>query len=194
MDLKLAFGVVASVVAVASFLPYLRDIQLRKTEPHSYSWLIWTILQVIATVGQLRGGSGWGSLPIAIGALLCFLIFLFSLSYGTKNITRFDSACLAASLVAIVFLFVLKNPFWSILVVVIVDLVGYLPTMRKGYQEPFTETPSTFALSALSQLISLFAIRTYSATTVLYIATLFVTNSLFVAILLFRRKALRLAK
>lgn len=191
MDTKLAFGVLASAVAIISFLPYLRDILRKQTQPHAYSWLIWTILQVIATVGQVRGGSGYGSLPIAIGAFLCFIIFLLSFRYGTKNITRFDGACLAASFVAIALLFVVSNPFWSILAVVLIDLIGYLPTMRKGYEEPFTETPSTFAISAFSQLLSLFAIRTYSPTTVLYIATLFVTNSLFVSILLLRRKALR---
>jgi hypothetical protein len=67
-----------------------------------------------------------------------------SFKYGTKNISKFDIFCLIASLFAIIVYVNINNPVWVIIVVATIDFVGFLPTFRKGFQEPFFETPSTF--------------------------------------------------
>lgn len=193
MEIKLLFGIISSIVAIVCFVPYLRDIFRRQTQPHAYSWLVWAILQTVGVAAQLKDGAGYGAWALAISAVFCFTIFILSFKYGTRNITRFDGVCLFASLIAIAFYFSLENPLWAIVVVAVVDFVGFLPTFRKGWEEPATETPSTFALSALANLLSLFALQHYSITTVLYIASLFFTNSSFVAMILWRRKKLRAA-
>ena len=96
MEVKLFFGIVSSVMAVVCFIPYFRDIFLRKTEPHAYSWLIWTILQVVGVLAQLKDGGGYGAWALGVGAVSCFIIFLLSFKYGTKNVSRFDFLCLIA--------------------------------------------------------------------------------------------------
>lgn len=191
MDIKLALGIISSVVAIICFIPYLRDIFRKTTQPHAYSWLVWTILQTVGVAGQLKDGAGYGAWALAIGAVFCFTIFLLSLKYGTKNITRFDLYCLLASFFAIALYFFLENPLWAIIAVAVTDFVGFLPTFRKGWEEPNSETPSTFALSALANLLSLFALQNYSVTTILYIASLFITNSSFVAMIVLRTKMLK---
>jgi hypothetical protein len=190
MDFKLTFGVLSSLVAVVCFIPYLRDIFKKHTQPHAYSWLVWTILQIVGVTAQFADGAGYGAWGLTIGAFFCFTIFLLSFKYGTKNITKFDGACLAASLVATVAYLVLHNPLWAVIIVAVVDFVGFLPTFRKGWQEPNTETPSTFALSALANFFSLLALQNYTTITVLYIASLLVTNSSFVFMILLRKQIL----
>lgn len=61
MDFKLIFGILSIVVAIVCFLPYFNDIFKRKTEPHMYSWLIWTILQGVGVAAQLKDGAGYGT-------------------------------------------------------------------------------------------------------------------------------------
>ncbi len=191
MDIKLFFGLVSSIIAVVCFVPYFIDIFKKKTEPHMYSWLIWTILQVVGVMAQLKDGAGYGSWALSIGAFFCFAIFILSFKYGTKNISKFDIFCLIASLFAIYIYLNIKNPVWAIIVVATVNFVGFLPTFRKGFQEPFSETPSTFVLSAIANLLSILALQNYSLTTVLYIASLFITNSSFASIIFLRKKVLR---
>jgi len=191
MDNKLFFGLVSSFVAIICFAPYLIDIFKKKTEPHMYSWLIWTILQVVGVMAQLKDGAGYGSWALAIGAFFCFTIFLLSFKYGTKNISKFDIFCLIASLFAILIYINIKNPVWAIIVVATIDFVGFLPTFRKGFQEPFSETPSTFAMSAMANFLSLLALQNYSLTTVLYIASLFVTNSSFATMIYLRKNIVK---
>jgi hypothetical protein len=187
MEFKLFFGIVSSIVAIVCFIPYLRDIFRKQTQPHAYSWLIWTILQTVGVAAQIKDGAGYGAWALAVGAVFCFAIFILSLKYGTKNVTKFDGACLFASLIAILFYVTLENPLWAIISVVIVDFVGFLPTFRKGWEEPTTETPSTFGLSAFANILSLIALQNYTITTVLYIASLLVANSSFVIMILFRK-------
>ncbi|OHA79772.1 MAG: hypothetical protein A2675_04155 [Candidatus Yonathbacteria bacterium RIFCSPHIGHO2_01_FULL_51_10] len=188
MEIKLIFGIASTILAVVCFAPYIKDVLLRKTEPYRYSWLVWTILQTVGVMAQLKDGAGYGAWALAVGAVFCFAIFLLSFKFGTKNITKFDAGCLVASLGAIIIYFLISNPVWAIIVVATIDFVGFLPTFRKGYEEPFTETASTFVMSAIANALSLIALQNYSVTTVLYIASLLLTNSSFAAMILWRRK------
>jgi uncharacterized membrane protein len=191
MDIKLIFGTCASIIAIVCYIPYLKDIFKKKTQPHAYSWLIWAILQTIGSAAQLKDGAGYGAWALAIGAVLCFSVFLLSLKWGTHNITRFDGICLAASLIAIVIYLTLKNPVWAVIFVTMIDFMGYLPTFRKGWQEPFTETVILYTFSIFANLFSLIALQHYSVTTALYIGSLAITNTAFVLMITIRRRGLK---
>ena len=156
-----------------------------------YSWLIWTILQIVGVAAQIKDGAGYGAWALAIGAFFCFAIFLLSFKYGTKNISKFDLSCLIAAVGAVGIYLFIDNPVWATIVVALVDFVGFLPTFRKGFEEPFTETASTFVVSAIANGLSIIALQNYSVTTVLYIGNLFFTNSSFATMILVRRNILK---
>ena len=191
MEFKLVFGILSTAIACVCFFPYIRDIFKRKTQPHMYSWLIWTILQIVGVAAQIKDGAGYGAWALGVGAFFCFAIFLLSFKYGTKNISRFDLVCLIAAIGAIGIYLFIDNPLWATIVVATVDFIGFLPTFRKGFQEPFSETASTFILSGTSNLLSLIALQNYSVTTVLYIGSLFFTNLSFATMVLLRRRFLK---
>jgi hypothetical protein len=188
MDVKLLFGIASTIVAILTFVPYLRDIFKNKTKPHAYSWLVWTILQIVGVSAAFKQGAGYGAWGLTIGAIFCLIIFLLSLKYGTKNIKKFDKFCLIGAILAIALYLFLADPLLAVIVVALIDLVGFLPTMRKGYEEPSTETPSAYALAAFANLLSLIAIQNYTMVTVLYVASLLLTNSVMVAIILIPRQ------
>jgi len=58
MDYKVILGTVAVVMALYSYVPYIKDIFAGKTKPHAFTWLIWGLLTSIAFFGQMadRGG------------------------------------------------------------------------------------------------------------------------------------------
>ena len=194
MDVKFLFGIIGGVLNVVSFIPYLLDIFKGKTKPHSYTWLIWSIIQTTGTIAIFLNNGGWGMLNLAVGSLLCVLIFVLSLKYGTKNITRFDTALLIGALLAIAVWIFTKNALYSVILVSVIDFTGYLPTARKGYEEPHTETISLYVMNAMTDILGLLALSTYSATTVLYLATLLFANSSLVALLILRRHQVLVVK
>lgn len=186
--IKLFFASLSAIVSVLCFIPYIRDIYKGNTKPHAYSWLVWAILQGVGGVIILSEGGKFGALSILIGSALCFLIFFLSFRYGTKNIKVFDKICLVASLISIFIWFFLKTPFYSVILISIIDFVGFLPTLRKSYLEPETETILTYELSVLSALLAILSLSDFSFVTSFYLISLTVTNSSCAIIILLRKK------
>ncbi len=186
--IKTTCGIIATIIGTASFYPYLRDMLRRKTEPHTYTWLIWTILQVTGVMAMFNSGAGIGALPLTVGAFFCGAIFFLSLKFGSKNITTFDTLCLIGALASIGVYFFLHNAVLAVILITVIDLVGFLPTMRKAYSEPYSETLSMYALFFVSSVFSLVAIGVYSITTTLYPATIMCTNLICCTILWARRR------
>lgn len=190
MDYKVILGILATVLGSISFLPYLRDILLKKTKPHVYSWLVWTIIQTVGVLAMIKGGASFGSLGLAIGSLFCFIIFVLSFKYGTRNITRLDTFLLISALIIIIVWLIQKDPLISVILVTLIDLIAFIPTYRKTYLAPDTETLSSYYLLVSANILSIFAIAHYSLATTLYISSLVTTDMIMIFILIFRRKKL----
>ena len=188
ITIKIFFGLVAGIVGALCFIPYFRDIFLYKTKPHIYTWLIWSLLQGTSVFIMLYGGAGIGILPFLIGTILCGSIFFLSFKYGTKNITLIDTICLIGALVALILYIFLHDPVASIILVALIDFIGFIPTFRKSYFEPKTETASTYLVSAISSVLAISALLNYSLITMLYPITLILTDMTCWFIIVLRRK------
>ena len=191
MELKFIFGIISVAIGLASFFPYIRDIFLKKTTPHIYSWLVWSVLQTIGVVTMIAGHAGYGALGLVMGGIVSVSVFLLSFKYGTKNITIFDTICLVGALIAVAVYFFQKDPLLAVVLITVIDFIGFLPTYRKGYMEPQSETITLYLLSAISNAFALVAITDYSVVTVLYVGSLVITNGIIVVILLGRRISIK---
>jgi len=191
INIKLILAILATVVLIGgAFLPYLRDIFRGKTKPHAYTWLVWTITQGTAVAGLIKGKGGWGALTLIIGIVFCFLIFLLSLKYGTRNITKSDTVVLVAALSAIVAWWQLENPLLAIFMVSVIDVLGYIPTFRKTFEEPWTETAISWAVFSLVNILIIFALSEYNLLTLTYLVTITFANFTLLAICLIRRRVI----
>lgn len=192
ISIKIACAVIASVVAlVFGFVPYLRDVFRGRTKPHAYTWLIWSITQGTAFIGMWRGGAGWAMLSMALGESINVIIFILSLRYGTRNITRSDTALFFASLFAILVWWQLHNPILAIILVMLIDLIGgYIPSMRKSYEEPWTETVSSWAVFTIANILTVAALTTLNFLTTAYVAMSIFANATLLLICLFRRRVI----
>lgn len=191
MELKLILGIIAAAFTVSAFFPYLSSVLKKRTKPHAYSWLIWMITVGTAAFATWHGGGGFGALSLAAGALFSLFIFVLSFRYGTKNITKGDTATLLAALLAIVIWWQLENPLLAVFMVSAIDGAGYLPTYRKSWHEPWSEDLRAWVLGILSNIFALFALTEYNLLTATYLAVLLSANILLVSLCMFRRRALR---
>lgn len=188
MDIKIVLTIIATIIGVAAFLPYLRDTFSLKTKPHAYTWLIWAITQGTAIFGIWYGGGGWGALNLTVGTLFVIAVFLFSLKYGTKNITKSDTAILIAALSAIVVWWQLDKPLISVIMVSVIDVIGYVPSFRKSYQEPWSETLISWILFSVSNIFAILALKEYNLLTVTYFAAITSANIALFLLCFFRRQ------
>jgi hypothetical protein len=176
MTIQIIFAGVSSVISILCFFPYLRDILRGTTKPHSYTWFIWAALQTIVAQAMWSGGAGVAIASSVIGAVLCAIIFLLSLRYGTKNITTFDTVCFIGALCAMAAYLLFHDALLSVIFATLTDFIGSLPTLRKAYKEPRTETASTHLLSSAAQAFALLALSAFNVTTMLYVSVTMVLD------------------
>jgi hypothetical protein len=138
-----------------------------------------------------NNGAGIGALALAIGALFCGFVCLLSIKFGTKNISSFDTICLIGALLAIVVYAFLHQPLLSVILISLIDFAGFLPTLRKAYHEPYTETLSMYALFTLSGIFSILSLSAFSFITAFYPVTLVVINTIGTLMIWIRRKQIK---
>lgn len=192
MEYKAALGIIAVIVGLIGYVPYFRDIFANKTKPHAFSWLVWGVLTAIAFGGQIVGKAGAGAWVTGVTALVCFTIFILSLSKGVKDFPLVDWLCLLGAVFSLGLWAITKNPLTAIVLITVIDMLAFVPTFRKSYKEPYSETSFTYMMSGLKFLVSFFALRTYSFVTVLYPLSLVVTNGAFVIMTNTRRRRIAL--
>jgi hypothetical protein len=190
MDYKIAFAIVATVISMVSFFPYLRDIFRLKTKPHTYTWLIWVITQGIAVVGIYYGKGGIGGLELTISTILVGMVLLFSFKYGTTNITKPDTLILIIALLAILVWWKLNNPVAAVLMVAIIDVLGFIPSLRKSYYDPWSETVITWIGFVIGNCFAILALREYNLLTLSYIASIATTNAILAIVCIVRRQSI----
>jgi hypothetical protein len=188
MDYKNILGTAAVIISFGSYVPYLRSILRNQTRPHAFSWLVWALLAGIAFAAQLFENGGIGSWVTGSSSLLCFVIFFLSLSKGEKHFDSFDWTALIAALLAIPLWKFTKNPTFSVILISVIDAVGFLPTYRKGYFKPNEERAGLYFLSTIKYILGILALRSFTLATWLFPASLILTNCLFVLMLLVRRR------
>lgn len=191
MQYRDILGIAATVIALISYVPYFRDIVARKTKPHAFTWFIWGALTMIAFVGQVYGHAGPGAWVTGFTALVCIAIAVIATVNGERNIARLDWIALAGAAGALLLWFVTRGPLLSVILITVIDNLGFVPTLRKSYYRPHEETMSTFALSGIKWLFGLFALERLSVITVLFPLSIVVASWLFVVMLLVRRSQLR---
>jgi hypothetical protein len=183
--MKEVFAIIAVLLAIAGNVPYVIDILKGRVQPHAYTWFVWTVVSGIVFFGQLAKGAGIGALPTAASEIFTLVIFLLSLKYGFKRITAPDTFFLLLALGGIVPWALTNDPTVSVIIAVGIDVTAFVPTLRKGWREPKTETPILYGMNAARHILALFSMQAYNVATTLHSIAMIVTNSLMTLLVLF---------
>lgn len=188
--MKEIIGTIAVALTLIGYVPYIRDTVKGKTTPHIYTWFIWGLVTAIAFGLQLSDNAGPGAFTTLAAAIVCFVIFIFGARQGTSDITRSDTIFFVLSLAALVLWLFAKQPILSVVLISVIDILGFVPTIRKSWNKPHEETLISYVINTLRFCLALFALQRYTLITTLYPATWVVANGLFSTFLIVRRRRL----
>lgn len=177
--------IVASLFALVGNIPYLRDVIKGKVRPHPYTWFIWTIVSCVVFFGQLAKGAGIGAIPTAVSEVFTLVIFLLSLKYGFKNPPKIDKYFLFIAILGLIPWILTKDPTISVIIVVSIDLIAFVPTLRKTYLHPKSETPLLYGTNTLRHSLALGALGSYNIATMLHSVVMIIINSIMVIFIKF---------
>ena len=143
-------------VTIAGAAAYIRDTLLGISKPNRVSWSMWALAPLIGTAAALSAHADpWATVRVFLAGFLPMLVFLASFvnpkSYW--KLTFFDLLCGAFSLLALIVWVVVNSPKSAILLAAIGDGFASLPTIRKAWKFPETETGITYVASFLAVVL-----------------------------------------
>ncbi|MAZ30333.1 hypothetical protein CL655_03555 [bacterium] len=190
-DLKTLLGIVAALVAVVNYLPYLIGVIRQTLHPHAFSWIIWTVMTSIVFFAQLTDGAGTGAWATGATAITLFLVACFAVRNGGYRITRSDKLSFTGALAAIPVWVITSDPLWAVVILTTIEVLGFFPTYRKAFSHPFDESVLAFSLTIVKYALALGAMQNYTLTTTLFPIALIVLSTLLIIELVWRKRVVK---
>ncbi|TSC77873.1 MAG: hypothetical protein G01um101424_7 [Parcubacteria group bacterium Gr01-1014_24] len=191
MDYKTIISVISVILVFVGYGPYVFDILKKKTTPHTFTFLIWSLASSITWALQVKGGAGVGAWITFAVSLVCIAIFFLCLKYGEKSITVSDIIFFLLALFSLFLWLVVNQPVWSVILVVLTDVLGFAPTIRKSWNKPHSETLFTWWVAAFRHGFGILALQKFNLLTLLYPVAWAASNLIFCLILIIRRKQVK---
>jgi hypothetical protein len=120
-----------------------------------FSWLVWALATFIIFLIQWNNGGGFGSVVTLAVSLSCMFIGALSIKYGTKDVKRIDYVFILFSLISLILWLYFEQPLLSIILLVSIDLFAFLPTLRKAWNDPYSETLSMYVVTTFRHSLAL---------------------------------------
>lgn len=188
MWMRTVLGTMATVLTCVAFVPYIRSVLRGWTRPHVLSWVIWGINTSAAFLATLYAGGGEGALVIGFSAAVTLLIALLAyLKRGDVTITCSDRCFFIAALAVMPLWHWTRDPLWAIGLITVNELLGFGPTLRKTWRQPFSESMTFMVLLVVRNLLVIASLDSRSLATVLFPAAMAAACVVLCAIMLWRR-------
>lgn len=185
-------SLVAILITSGAFLPYIRGILRGTIHPHVCSWSIWGTVTLLVGIAQVHDGGGPGAWAIGFSAALSLVIALLAFRHqGDRAITRSDLGFALAACCSLPIWWVTNELMWSVILLTVIDILGFGPTLRSCWMDPARESAGFFAAFAARNIIVVAALDRWSVITVTFPLALAVACLVVVAVIMIRRHRLR---
>ncbi len=191
MSWKANLSAVAIALTFMAFIPYIRSIIKGAVKPHVFSWVIWGTTTFVVFLAQLQGNGGVGAWPIGVSGVITISIALLAyMKRGDISITRIDWIFFISAMSSLPIWYLTSDPLWAVVVLTIVDVLGFGPTIRKSYDHPFSESLLFFSIFTARNLFVIMALENYSVTTVLFPSVIAIACILLMMMIAYRRSVI----
>jgi hypothetical protein len=184
-------GLLGGVLAVIDPVPYVRDIVRGTTRPHRGTWLIWSVLGCTALASNWAAGGAWSLVVLVVQATSTVLVFALAVRRGVGGVSRGELALIGLAGAGVVGWAVSSEPLTATVFVVLADVVAAVMMVPKTWRDPWSETPSTYALSAGSGVCCTLAVGQLAADLLTYPVYFTLVNLSVTLLILGRRRCLR---
>ncbi|HEY1761929.1 MAG TPA: hypothetical protein VGG17_04980 [Acidimicrobiales bacterium] len=150
-------------VALSAFgaYGYVRDTLRGETSPNRVSWSLWGVEGVLGFGVEVQQHVGLASLmTLMLGLVPCAIVIAsFRNPNAVWKIGAFDIVCGAIALAGLAFWAFAKEPTVALVSFVCADQVAALPTLRKSWLAPSTESSRVFVMGCINCIITVLTLR-----------------------------------
>lgn len=190
MNIRNILILFSSVVTIAGIIPYIVDIIKRKTKPRVVSWLIWSILTFISFIASIVEQQYPTAILMFCSFFITMMVFVLGIKYGNKNFGKLDVICLIGATLGILLWVIFDSPSIAVIIMIVIDFIGGIPTQIHCWQKPEEETLIMFIFSAIGALFTLIAVQNWIVTAYAFPLFLLVINIHYILIITIRKKVL----
>ena len=189
MTIQALFGIGAGILQLVTCGMYIASILKGETRPDRVTWWVIAFVNGIITAAYFAAGARetiW--LPLAYGAGFG-LIALLSLKYGEGpfRLSIIDRISLFGTLISGAIWWLVHSPVLVLLMNIVTEFIGLIPTINKSYRRPWTESKSAWVLATIASLLNVCAVTEWSLGIAAYPIYVLVTNILITCSILRKR-------
>jgi len=174
------FVYLAALLSVVGAYGYIRDTLRGDTIPHRVTWMLWGLEGILAFVVEREQHVGPAAImTLMLGLVPCVVVLAsFHNPQGVWAINSFDIVCGSISLAGLVAWVFIDQPTLALIAFVVADQVAALPTIRKAWLVPTSESARVFLLGSLNCAITLLTLTEFTTAGVLFPGCILVTDLL----------------
>lgn len=183
-----------AAVELLGILPYVKDTFNGATKPNRVTWLLWGVAPLIGTAAAISDGVGWPVIPVFIAGLTPLTVFIASFANrgAVWKLGMFDYFYGALSIMALILWKITYRADAAIIFSIASDALATLPTLKKSWRHPTTETPTAYLATLFCALTSFSACRTWKFSECAFPIYLVITFAVLPGVIYYRRFRLSL--
>ncbi|WP_367025944.1 hypothetical protein ABZN20_16280 [Methylococcus sp. ANG] len=180
---------VAVILTWIAFLPYILSTFRGQTRPHVFSWVVWGMNTSVAFLATLHAGGGLfgaGVIGFSAGVTL-FIAVLAYLKRADVSVTTSDRLFFIMALAAMPLWHWADDPLWAVWLITVIELLGFAPTFRKTWAQPFSESMGFLVLLVIRNALVIAVLDRHTTVTVLFPAAMAAACLALIAVMVWRR-------
>lgn len=172
------FVYLAAALSLVGAYGYIRDTLRGDTVPNRLTWTLWGVEGVLAFCVEIQQHIGLAALmTLMLGLVPCAAVVAsFRNPNGLWKLGLFDVVCGAVSVGGLVFWALINQPTVALVSFVVADQIAALPTFRKSWLAPSTESPLLFFLASANCAITVLTLTKLTTAGALFPGCIFVAD------------------
>ena len=172
------FVYLAAALSFVGAAGYIRDTLRGVTAPNRVTWGLWGLEGVLAFINEVQQHVGSAAIMTLVFGLvpLAVVAASFRNSHSVWKIGPFDIVCGILSLLGIVVWAFVHEATLALVSFVVADQLASLPTLRKSWLQPSSESAWVFALGVLNAGITLLTLEHFTTAGALFPGAIMVTD------------------
>lgn len=172
------FIYIAAGLRLFGGVAYLRATLAGKAKPNPLSWLLWGVTPLVAFFAGLSTGFHPASVVTLALGISPFMVFVAAMFKNPRlfRLDRFNLLCAFLAASGIALWRITNDPQLAIALSIVADIAASFPTIYKTIKRPYTEYAPTYAMSAVSMIITMLAVQNLNFITIAFPLYVLVIN------------------
>jgi hypothetical protein len=182
------FVILGAACSLIGQAVYVRDTVRGTTHPNRVTWLLWGVAPMLAFAVEMQDGVGLRALmTLAVGlGPLVVVAASFVNRHAVWRVGRLDWVCGALSVAGTALWLSTRQGVVAIAASIAADALAGVPTLRKSWRAPATESAGAYVGTLVSAVITLLTVTTVTAAVVAFPAYIAVITAVEVVLVVGR--------